>query len=78
MCVNPHPQELDNNEAVVCMALAELAPPPGAGGQQGQGTELHLVVGCAKGLRYMPTDCEGECGGRGDEGLARVSPAVSL
>ncbi|KAG2485365.1 hypothetical protein HYH03_015856 [Edaphochlamys debaryana] len=46
-------QELDNNEAVVSMALVELQL-PGAG----QGIEKLLAVGCARGLRYMPTDCE--------------------
>uniref|UniRef100_A0A7R9Z712 DNA damage-binding protein 1 n=1 Tax=Chlamydomonas euryale TaxID=1486919 RepID=A0A7R9Z712_9CHLO len=42
-------QELDNNECVTSMALATF---------NGGGDEPHLVVGTARGLRYMPTDCE--------------------
>ncbi|PNG99382.1 Splicing factor 3B subunit 3, partial [Tetrabaena socialis] len=47
--------EMDNNEAIVSVALADLAPPSGAHLQH---IEKLLVVGCAKGLRYMPMDCE--------------------
>lgn len=50
--------EVDNNEALMSMALVDLALPVGAPGAGT--TEKMLVVGCAKGLRYMPTDCEGE------------------
>ncbi len=52
--------EVDNNEALVSMALVDLAL-PGPGAAADGGTEKLLAVGCAKGLRYMPTDCEGEC-----------------
>ncbi len=57
--VSPAPSPA--RQAIVSMALADLAMPstrPGAAAP----TEKLLVVGCAKGLRYMPTDCEGACG----------------
>lgn len=63
--------ELDNNEAVVSMALADLAMSGGGGaGGASAPPERMLVVGCAQGLRYMPTDCDGEAGDGG--GCARV------
>ncbi|GLC59841.1 hypothetical protein PLESTB_001541500 [Pleodorina starrii] len=52
--------EIDGNEAITAMALVDLHMPPSGGGGGGAegGVEKLLVVGCAKGLRYMPTDCE--------------------
>ncbi|KAG2431599.1 hypothetical protein HYH02_013292 [Chlamydomonas schloesseri] len=49
--------EMDNNEALVSMCLAELRMPGGMGAGP-TGMETLLLVGTAKGLRYMPTDCE--------------------
>lgn len=46
-------QELDNNEGVVSMCLAPLS-------YAGQAPQTYLVVGTAQGLRYLPTDCQGE------------------
>eukprot|EP00198_Chlamydomonas_reinhardtii_P011963 XP_001701300.1 nuclear pre-mRNA splicing factor, component of splicing factor 3b [Chlamydomonas reinhardtii] len=49
--------EMDNNEALVSMCLAELRMPGGMGAGP-TGMETVLLVGTARGLRYMPTDCE--------------------
>ncbi|KXZ43846.1 hypothetical protein GPECTOR_79g125 [Gonium pectorale] len=51
--------EVDNNEAITSMAIADLLLPSGVpGGGAAGGSERVLVVGTAKALRYMPTDCE--------------------
>lgn len=50
--------ELDNNEAVTSMAIVNFAPAAQiAAGAFAQ--EPVLVVGTARGLKYLPTDCDG-------------------
>lgn len=64
---HPLPPQMDNNEALVSMCLAELRMPGGMGAGP-TGMETVLLVGTARGLRYMPTDCEGEEEGEGEGG----------
>lgn len=49
--------ELDNNEGIQSMCLAPLASPSATNGA----TETMLVVGTSQGLKYYPTECDGEC-----------------
>jgi len=48
--------ELDNNEGIQSMCLAPLASPSATNGA----AETMLVVGTSQGLKYYPTECDGE------------------
>lgn len=47
--------ELDNNEGITAMVLAELTSSVSGA------SETVLALGTAQGLKYKPTDCDGEC-----------------